>query len=166
MNNRVSGVLVVHSAPRALCSHIEWALNALVGETLTYRWREQPIATDSVRAEIYWDALVGTGAKIASELRGWVDTRFEVTEDPSQTGLGTRYCYTPDLGLFGAEIDGAGNTMLTEARVTSLLMDAGNDVTGIRAHFDRALGGPWDRELEVYRAAIFDSSIRLLHGAG
>ncbi|MEN9751025.1 MAG: hypothetical protein RLZZ600_72 [Actinomycetota bacterium] len=166
MNNRATGVLVVHSAPRALCSHIEWALNALVGVPLKFRWRDQPVSRDCVRAEVFWDAPTGSGARIASELRGWVDTRFEVTEDPSYGGLGNRFSYTPTLGLFGAEIDAAGNTMLTEARIGSLLTDAGNDVSSVRDLFDRALGGPWDRELEPYRAAIYDPSIRLLHGAG
>lgn len=165
MNNRATGVLVVHSAPRALCSHIEWAVNALIGAPLKYRWKPQPLTAEAFRVEVYWDAPAGTGAKLASALTGWTGIRFEVTEDPSVGCTGTRFSFAPELGLYSAAIDAAGNTVLTEARITAVLSDAGNDVTGIRNAFDRALGAPWDRELEPYRAAIFDDSIRLLRGA-
>jgi hypothetical protein len=166
MNNRVSGVLVVHSAPLALTSHIEWSVNTLVGEPLKYRWRAQPLSRESVRVEVYWNALAGTGAKIASELRGWSETRFEVVEDPGTHYEGARYSFTPACGLHGVTIDAAGNAVLTEARISSILLEAGNDLGSVRRLFDAALGGPWDRELEPYRAAVYDSGIALLHGAG
>ncbi len=38
------------------------------------------------RAEYYWEGPRGTGAKLASALRGWEHLRYEVTED---AGLGT-----------------------------------------------------------------------------
>ena len=166
MNNRATGVLVVHSAPRALCAHIEWAVNALVGSPLKYRWRPQLLSPDTVRVEVYWDAAPGTGALLTSSLTGWQDIRFEVIEDPSQGCTGTRFSFTPSLGIFSAAIDAAGNTVLTEARIATLISESGNDVASIRNSFDRALGAPWDRELEPYRASVFDDSIRLLHGAG
>lgn len=166
MNNRATGVLVVHSAPRALCSHIEWAVNALIGAPLKFRWRTQSLGSDSMRVEVYWDAPAGAGAQLSSSLIGWQDIRYEVTEDPSAGCTGTRFSYTPELGLYSASIDAAGNTVLTEARIASLLTEAGNDVNAIRVAFTNALGAPWDRALEPYRASLFDDSIRLLHGAG
>jgi hypothetical protein len=166
MNNRATGVLVVHSAPRALCSHIEWAVNTLIGVPLKYRWRTQQLGGDTMRIEVYWDAPVGTGAKLATSLTGWQYIHFEVTEDPSSGCTGTRFSFTPNLGLYSAAIDAAGNTILTEAHIGALLSASGNDVTAIRGAFDRALGAPWDRELEPYRAAVYDDSIRLLHGTG
>jgi hypothetical protein len=119
-----------------------------------------------MRIEVYWDAPVGTGAKLASSLTGWQHIHFEVTEDPSSGCTGTRFSFTPNLGLYSAAIDAAGNTILTEAHIGALLSASGNDVTAIRGAFDRALGAPWDRELEPYRAAVYDDSIRLLHGTG
>lgn len=164
MNNRATGVLVVHSAPRAICSHIEWAMNALIGEPLKYRWNVQPLNPETRRVEVFWDGPVGTGASIASSLTGWTDIRFEVTEDPSVGCTGTRFSFTPELGLYSAAIDAAGSTVLTEAKIGALLSDYGRDVVTMRNAFTVALGEPWDNALEPYRAATFDSNIRLLRG--
>jgi hypothetical protein len=167
MDIRATGVLVVHSAPRALCSHIEWAVNTAVGEPLKYRWRDLDSSMDLVRVEVYLvSPAAGFAAALASSLTGWREIRFEITEDPGQHSMGARYSYTPSLGIFAAAIDAGGSTVLTEARIASIVTDAGSDVAAIRTSFDRALGGPWDRELEPYRAVLFDDSIRLLHRVG
>lgn len=167
MDIRATGVLVVHSAPRALCSHIEWAVNTAVGEPLKYRWRELDPSTDLVRVEVFVDdAPSGFATSLTSTLTGWSNIRFEITEDPGQHSMGARCSYTPSLGIFAAAIDASGSTVLTDARISSILTDAGSDVSAIRTSFDDALGGPWDRELEPYRAVVFDDSIRLLHRVG
>lgn len=166
MNNKVTGVLSVHSVPRALCSHIEWAVNTLVGSPLSFRWKTQQLSHECARVEVYWDAVAGTAARLASNLAGWRDIRFEVTEDPSRTSVGRRYSYTPDLGLFGADIDELGNTLITDVRISAILTQAGSDISAIRSGFDRATGAPWDRELEAFRASVNDDSVRLLRGVG
>src|SRR5919199_1099611 len=38
------GVLYVHSAPRALCPHIEWAAGGVLGARLSMDWIPQPAA--------------------------------------------------------------------------------------------------------------------------
>ena len=38
------GVLFVHSAPRALCPHIEWAAAEVLGSRVHLDWTEQPAA--------------------------------------------------------------------------------------------------------------------------
>jgi hypothetical protein len=165
MKKQATGLFVVHSAPRALCSHIEWAVNALVGAPLKYRWKPQPLDSDLVRVEVFWSAPEGTGARIASELRGWEQMRFEIVEDPSSGSLGARYAHTPGLGLHSVAIDAAGSAMLSEIQLEGL-MTPGQDALTMRSALDALLGGAWDRELEPFRAAAYDGSIALLHGVG
>ena len=38
------GVLFVHSAPRALCPHIEWAAAEVLGARVHLDWTDQPAA--------------------------------------------------------------------------------------------------------------------------
>ncbi len=166
MNNRATGVLVVHSAPRALCSHVEWAVNAIAGVPLRFRWKDQGLASDLMRVEVFWEASAGSAARMASELRGWTDLRFELTEDASAAQLGTHIAHTPDLGLHAGTLDTAGSLVVSEHQVEAILEAAGGDLMAVRDGFDLALGGPWQRELEPYRAAKFDASIRLLRGVG
>ena len=77
------GVLFVHSAPRALCPHIEWAAAEVLGSRVHLDWTEQPAARGMMRAETSWVGPAGTGASLASALRGWANLRYEVTEEAS-----------------------------------------------------------------------------------
>ena len=62
------GVLFVHSAPRALCPHIEWAAAEVLGSRVHLDWTEQPAAQGMMRAETSWVGPAGTGASLASAL--------------------------------------------------------------------------------------------------
>ena len=75
------GVLFVHSAPRALCPHIEWAAAEVLGARVHLDWTDQPAAPGMMRAETSWVGHVGTGARLTSALRGWANLRYEVTEE-------------------------------------------------------------------------------------
>ena len=77
------GVVFVHSAPRALCSHIEWALGTVLDQRVSFEWTNQPAVSGMVRAELSWVGPVGVGARLASAMRGWAHLRYEVTEDAS-----------------------------------------------------------------------------------
>src|SRR3954451_5513185 len=92
---RAHGVLYVHSAPRALCPHIEWAAGGVLGVRLTMDWIPQPAAPGMFRAELSWQAEQGTGARLTSALRGWAHLRYEVTEEPSGGVDGARWSHTP-----------------------------------------------------------------------
>ena len=73
------GVRFVHSAPRALCPHMEWAADNVLGTRVSLDWTPQPAATGMYRAELSWQGAQGTGARLASALRGWTHLRYEVT---------------------------------------------------------------------------------------
>ena len=79
----VHGVLQVHSAPPALCPHIEWAVAGVLGVPVDLDWVSQPAAPGAVRGELSWQARPGTAGSITSALAGWNRLRFEVTEEAS-----------------------------------------------------------------------------------
>src|SRR3954452_8875923 len=93
------GVVFVHSAPPALCPHVEWAVGAVLGVRLHLDWTGQPAEPGSLRTELSWQGPAGTGARLASALRGWDRLRYEVTEEPSAGADGARWSHTPDLGV-------------------------------------------------------------------
>ena len=51
-----SGTFVVHSAPRAVVNHIEWAVNGLIGAPQRFRWREFPDQPGLVKLSFSWEA--------------------------------------------------------------------------------------------------------------
>jgi len=160
------GVLFVHSAPRALCSHIEWAAGGVVGRPLSFAWRAQPVLPGSQRAVVVWDGDSGTGARLASALRGWEHLRYEVTEEATAGADGSRWMHTPDLGIFHAQIDSVGNTVIPEDRIHSAMDLAGANAFELNRELRIALGQAWDDELEVFRIAHEDAPVVWLHRAG
>lgn len=160
------GVLFVHSAPRALCPHIEWAAGRAIDRAVNFDWAEQPVLKGTQRAEFVWEGERGSGAKIASALRGWEHLRFEVTEEPSPGADGGRWMHTPDLGVFFAQTDTAGNTVIPEDRVRYAMDVSGGNALELQRELRLALGQAWDDELEPFRHAGDDSRVVWLHRAG
>ena len=93
------GVVFIHSTPKALCPHITWALESVLDGRVAIDWTPQPAGAALVRAEFAWAGVQGTGAKLASTLRGWDNLRYEVTEEPSAGADGSRWSHTPALGI-------------------------------------------------------------------
>ena len=94
------GILYVHSAPSALCPHIEWAVGGVLGVAVSLDWIPQPAQPGTYRAELSWAGSVGSAAAVASALRGWDHLRFEITEEPTTASEGTRFSFTPELGVY------------------------------------------------------------------
>lgn len=160
------GVLFVHSAPRALCPHVEWAAGGVLGIRLSLDWIPQPAASGLQRAELSWVADQGTGARLTSALRGWAHLRYEVTEEPSFGVDGGRWSHTPELGIFHAVTDVHGNVVVPEDRVRAALEVGTGDPERMRAELDVALGRAWDEELEPFRYAGDGAPVRWLHRVG
>ena len=161
------GVLYVHSAPRALCPHVEWAAESVLRARVSLDWAEQPVAPGLWRAECAWRGPQGTGALLASALRGWEHLRFEVTEEPSSGVDGGRWSYTPALGIFHAVTDAAGDVVVPENRIRAALENArvGGGTADLLSSLGLALGAAWDDELEPFRYAGEDDEVRWLHTA-
>ncbi|MDO4259647.1 MAG: DUF3145 domain-containing protein [Actinomycetaceae bacterium] len=159
------GVFFVHSTPPALCPHIEWAAGTALGQELHLQWSAQEAAPGMVRTEFSWVAPAGSGARLASALRGWEHLRYEVTEEPSMGADGGRWSHTPSLGIFHAQMDSVGNVVVPEDRVRAALENA-TTMEDLRARLDLALGQAWDDELEPFRYAGAGVAVRWLNRVG
>ncbi|MFB0838860.1 DUF3145 domain-containing protein [Arthrobacter sp. FW306-05-C] len=160
------GVLFVHSAPTALCPHVEWAVGAVVDKRTDLEWTAQPAAPGMFRAELSWTGAPGTGSKLASCLRGWAHLRYEVTEEPSQGVDGGRWSHTPELGIFHAVTDVHGNIMVSEDRIRYAYESGAGDPSAVYHELSLALGEAWDEELEPFRHAAEGAPVRWLHQVG
>jgi hypothetical protein len=160
------GVLYVHSAPSALCPHIEWAVAGVVGAQVSMPWIGQSAAPGWVRAELSWHAPAGTAGAIASALGGWNRLRFEVTEDATPGCDGVRYCYTPDLGTFTAVTGADGDILIPENRLRAALMLSAVTGVSLEDQVDKLLGTAWDNELEPFRRAADGAPVRWLNATG
>lgn len=160
---RTRGVLFVHSAPSALCAHVEWATAGVLGGKVDLAWTPQPAEPGTYRAELSWQAPVGTAATLASTLRGWDLLRFEITEEPTATSEGARYSFTPSLGIFHAMTGLHGDVLIPEDRIRAVRVKAAQGEVSIDEALDALLGVKWDEELEPFRHAGEGAPVRWLH---
>ncbi|WP_395243224.1 DUF3145 domain-containing protein [Agromyces sp. MMS24-K17] len=160
------GVLFIHSSPRAVCPHVEWAAGRAIGMPVSFDWTEQPVLRGTMRAEFAWTGSVGDGARIASGLRGWEQLRFEVSEDPTPESDGARWMHTPGLGIFFAQTDTSGNTVVPEDRIRYAMEVAGADPHELHRELRLALGQAWDDELEPFRHASDLAPVACLNQVG
>ncbi|HEU4466054.1 MAG TPA: DUF3145 domain-containing protein [Agromyces sp.] len=160
------GMLFVHSSQRALCPHVEWAAGRAIGTAVNFDWAEQPVLPGTMRAEFSWTGEPGTGARIASALRGWEQLRFEVSEDPGPGSDGARWMHTPELGVFYAQVDVAGNVVVPEDRIRYAMEIAAFDAGELHRELRLALGQAWDDELEPFRHASDFAPVVWLHRVG
>ncbi|MGF1431388.1 DUF3145 domain-containing protein [Kitasatospora sp. LaBMicrA B282] len=157
------GVLYIHSAPRALCPHVEWAVAGVLNVRVNLDWIRQPAAPGQWRSELSWQGEVGTASKLASALRGWQLMRYEVTSEPCAGAEGERYSSTPALGIFHAVTGIHGDILIPEDRLRAVLLRARSEGTDLEAELCRLLGKPWDDELEPFRYAGEGAPVRWLH---
>jgi Protein of unknown function (DUF3145) len=159
------GVFYVHSAPPALCPHVEWAVAGVLGVPASLTWADQPAAPGSMRAELHWEGKPGIAAGITSALRNWKLLRFEATEDATPGCDGVRYSVTPSLGVFSGVIGANGDVMVPEDRLRTALANVAVGKSTLEHEMDRLLGTPWDNELEPFRRAGDGAPVRWLHAA-
>ena len=162
----VRGVLSVHSAPSALCPHIEWAVAGVIGVPVDLPWGSQPAAPGTLRAELSWTARAGTSGAITSALAGWNRLRFEVTEEASPGCDAMRYCYTPNLGLFSATTSANGDVLIPENKLRAAMALGANGLVILEQELEKLLGGAWDNELEPFRRAGDGAPVRWLNATG
>ncbi|MGH3251761.1 MAG: DUF3145 domain-containing protein [Trebonia sp.] len=162
----VYGVLQVHSAPPALCPHIEWAMAGIVGTAVSMPWVSQAAAPGSLRAELTWKGRAGTAGAITSALAGWNRLRFEITEEASTGCDAMRYCYTPNLGLFAATTSANGDILVPENKLRAALALGTNGAATLEQELEKVLGTAWDNELEPFRRAGDGAPVRWLNATG
>jgi hypothetical protein len=156
-DKRYAGLLTIHSAPSALRQHIEWGLNAILGYTGEYSWRDQPLAPGTLRTIIEYRAPLGTAAKIATSLKNWHYLRFEVQEFCSEGA--ELFRFTPELGMHRALTDGIGSILISE-NVIRKSLETFDDLE-IRENLEAALGSAWELALEPMRGVDLQEVQRL-----
>ena len=160
------GVVFIHSTSSALCPHIAWALESVLGESVALDWTRQPLGTKMLRAEVSWTGEAGTGGRLVSALRGWDNLRFEVTEEPSPGSDGSRWSHTPRLGIHHAWTSASGDAVINEDRLRAAISASHGDPAGLTRQLDKLLGQDWDDELEPFRRAGEGANVRWLHMVG
>ncbi len=155
------GRVIIHSAPRVLLSHIEWTLSRHFGDALELDWKPSGLVSGEFMAEALWQADSELGASLASDLRGWANLRFEVTQQASDQTEGYRWAFTPTLGMFSAQTDRFGSVLLNEHELGRILAVAGFNASEMQRLISDALGTAWDVELDVHRAQQWDQPQRL-----
>ena len=108
------GVLFVHSAPTALCPHVEWAIGSVV-ETDRLEW------TLACRPGMFRAELLGQEPRHGGSI-GFRSARLGAPalrgHRGRQPGIdGGRWLHTPDLGIFLAVTDVHGNIVVPEDRI-------------------------------------------------
>ena len=89
-----------------------------------------------------------------------------MTEDPGLGTDGGRWMHTPDLGIFFAQTDTAGNVVIPEDRVRYAMEVAGSNSLELHRELRLALGQAWDDELEAFRHASDANQVVWLHKVG
>ncbi|HET7400120.1 MAG TPA: DUF3145 domain-containing protein [Intrasporangium sp.] len=160
------GVLFIHGAPTVLCPHVTWAVEAVLDRRVAMAWTPQPAAPRLVRSELSWTGPAGTGAELASALRGWDNLRYEVTEEPTAASDGSRWAHTPRLGIHHTWTSVSGDAVIHEDRLRDAVERTRGDGLALQEEIDRLLGVPWDQELEPFRYAGEGAPVRWLHKVG
>lgn len=156
-HSSLAGLITIHSAPTALRQHIEWGLNALLGQPQNYIWRDQPLAAGTIRTTLEYRGDVGLASKIATALKNWHYLRFEVQEFGNSGGEYFRF--TPELGIHRAAIDASGSILIAENVIRKALTNF--DDLEVRENLVAALGEPWDEALEPMRGVDLQEVARL-----
>lgn len=144
----VRGQLRIHSAPSALRSHIDWAIQDLLGTRVRCEWTPQMLKAGTYKCVLAWRDRVGASAEIASVLRSWHYLSFEVQEDGIDGGEIFRF--TPELGIHRAMTDLAGAVIISENQI-DLVLKTNFDEDSIRKGLALIIGSAWENELERFR---------------
>ncbi|MGV9827316.1 MULTISPECIES: DUF3145 domain-containing protein [unclassified Gordonia (in: high G+C Gram-positive bacteria)] len=145
-----TGVVYIHSAPTALCPHVEWALSSTLNARANLKWSAQEAERGMQRTTVDWVGPVGTAARLVNALREWSVLRFEVTENASDGVDGERFSHVPGLGLWRGSTSANGDVVIGEMQLRSMIA-AQPDSVGLAGELEAALGTAWDTALERYR---------------
>ena len=133
--------------------HIEWAINQVIGQVISFTWVNQPLNPGSKAMEFEYKHHIPIAAKLATALKAWHYIRFEIREVNKNTQDATYYRATPDLGLHQGQLASNGDVVLNENQVNSILKNS-LSYEKLQANLENALGISWDIELEPYRLAL------------
>ncbi len=144
------GYLYLHVAPRAVAKHLEWSISEVLGYPVSLNWQPQTLQPGTLRAELSWSSLIGSGSKLASSLKGWHYLTFEVYESSGVSGEGSLYMFTPDLGLFHGAVGSTGDLLINENQLERILRE-NLRTADLVDEVEKLMGKKWDIALEPFR---------------
>ena len=149
------GTLTIYCAPRAVIRHIEWTISNVFGAPIELKWKPLSIQPTNYWTTFIWRGPSGSAALLASELSGWHYLRFEIHEASSASDQGSMYFFVPELGIYRGATNAHGDLMINEHQVSAIVREHRCE-SDVITEIERALGRPWDEDLECYRRAIIE----------
>ena len=146
------GLVLIHCAPSSLLSHIEWTISGISGNAIKLHWVADETKPTFFRSVVTFDCLNEQAATLASAFMNLKQLSFEVIYQ--QTHGGSRWSFTPALGMFSCATDEAGNLVVNENQLRNSMEKAGSNPLKLQAELRRLLGQTWDDELEASRELI------------
>ena len=157
------GVVFVHACPKALCQHVEWALERVVGAPVSLSWADQPAAHGSYRAEVAWTGSPGTAARLVDRAARVADAALR-----GDRGSQPRQRRRADVLRARARVSSGRRpaptaTSWSPSSSCATSPPRPTSIEAFRHGVDELLGAAWDADLEVYRHAGDGSPVTWLH---
>jgi hypothetical protein len=146
------GLALIHCAPSALLSHVEWTISGISGSPTKLTWIANQSNPASFRSSVSFQCSQDAAATLASAFMNLKQLTFEVIYQQPHSGI--RWSFTPSLGVFSCATDEAGNLVVNENQIRSSMEKAGTNSLKLQAELRKLLGQSWDDELEPYRELV------------
>lgn len=153
------GLVFIHQSPSSLLAHIEWTISGVCGAPKVIGWQALPEPMRGYRGIAPWEGPDGTGADLATAFMNLKQLSFEVIEQDSIDSQGYRWCFTPTLGMFSSATDEAGNILVSENQLRSIIDNCGSNGLKLQAELRKVLGQAFDDELESFRELLEISTV-------
>jgi hypothetical protein len=144
--------VLIHLAPSALRSHVEWTISGVAGNPTKLTWIADQSNSTHFRSFATFACSQESAATLASAFMNLKQLTFEVIFHQAHSGA--RWSFTPSLGMFSCATDEVGNLVVNENQIRSSMEKAGANQLKLQAELRRLLGQAWDDELEPFRELI------------
>jgi hypothetical protein len=147
-----NGLVLIHCAPSSLLTHVEWTISGISGNPTKLNWVSDESKPTMFRSSASLKCSSEEAATLASAFMNLKQLSFEVIHQHAHGG--TRWCFTPALGIFSCATDEVGNLVVNENQIRHSMEKAGSNALKLQAELRKLLGQAWDDELESSRELI------------
>ena len=162
----VKGELKLYSCPKYLCQQVQWAVYEIIKTKIELKWTIQNIAPSTFSTNLVWKGPISLGPKIVSVLSKWPKIRLEIIQENTEKNFAERYCLSPNLGIFRAEMNSLGETVINESRLKAALQRSRMEEEPFEVELAFLLGTPWDEDLEPFRKSHQNTSVKWISKTG
>ena len=132
------GLVLMHRAPSALLTHVEWTISGITGNPTKINWIKEDSSDSSFRGSVAIDCSLNDCATLASAFMNLKQLSFEVIHQSAHSGA--RWSFTPNLGMFHCTTDEAGNLVVGENQIRTSVEKAGSNILKLQAELRKLLG--------------------------